>query len=84
MRLQEKINVIALFNSKLGIYQPQYIKWNNRTYRTEQIGQHHKEKFGQVLTHVWSLMASGTHFRVRFNTDTLQWVVEYIQTPDET
>lgn len=76
IKINEKIKVVTLFDPYSRINKPLLLKWNSRTYKITKLGFHHKYKQGRTLMHVFSVTDGSTFFRIRFDTDTLDWVLE--------
>ena len=60
---------------------PKYLIWKGRSHTITQIGLHHLFREGQTLYHIFSVTAGTMFMRLKFNTDTLGWILE--ETEDE-
>lgn len=70
------ISVITIFKPAHII--PKAIYWNSRLYYINKIGYHHQIKHGQTIQHIFSVSNDHLAFRLRLNTQTLQWYLEEI------
>lgn len=57
---------------------PVNVSWNGRDFAVTRVGLHHTFRSGKTLFHIFSVIASGTFFRLSFNTDNLLWRLEEI------
>lgn len=57
---------------------PYKLRWNGRDYFIKKLGYHHKIKEGKTLIHIFSVSADSLAFRLRFNSDTLSWILEEV------
>ena len=76
--IHESIDVIAIFPRGSSRALPKRIKWQGKDYSITELGMHYPQRMGRVLHHIFSVTAGTLFFRLNFNTETLQWVVEEI------
>ena len=76
--INEKISVITLFNHQTNRVTPKKIKWKNKIYPINLIGYHHKYKEGSRLFHIFSVCNKNLFFRIKFDTNSLEWILEEI------
>ncbi len=76
--INEKVSVITVYDRSRGTVIPQKIKWQGRIYDIGKIGYHHKVKEGNKLFHIFSVCNETIAFKLRLDTDTLQWVLEEV------
>lgn len=77
-QLNEPVSVISFYNhtrKRVGLTK---IIWNKREYVVTKIGLHHTYRKGATLYHVFSVIADGLFFRLLLNSESLQWLVEYV------
>lgn len=55
-----------------------WLKWRGRTYKIEKLGLHHTYHLGRVLWHVFSVTGGKMFFRLAFNSENLNWVLEEV------
>ncbi len=67
-------------NKARKMMMPEYMIWRGRTYQFTDIGLHHTTYEGDVLIHIFSMSTSGACFRIFFNTKTLLWTLEGMET----
>jgi hypothetical protein len=58
---------------------PKYVIWKGRSHNVTQIGLHHLYRQGKTLYHIFSVVAGTLFMRLRFDTDTLYWILEEIE-----
>lgn len=78
LRIAEKISVITLFDRTNDHLRPLRISWRNRDYSVTKIGFHHREKRGRILHHIFSVIAGSLFFKLSFDTEHLDWVIEEV------
>lgn len=76
MYINEKVGVVTVYNSSNNSVLPWKIKWNNRVYTTRTVDFHHIHKDEQSLFHLFGVTDGSVFFRLRFNAQTLQWILE--------
>jgi hypothetical protein len=57
---------------------PKYVIWHGRSHTVIKIGFHHVYREGRTLYHIFSVIADTIFMRLKFDTDTLGWVLENI------
>ena len=78
LRLSEKIKVIALFDRSDNHLKPVRLQWRNRPYAITEISFHHREKRGRILFHIFSCVTDTLFFRISFDTENLDWLLEEV------
>lgn len=78
--IHERVDVITIYR-KASVPQvmPYKIKWNGRIYLIKHLGYHHKVKEGKTIIHIFSCSSETLGFRLRFNSDTLSWILEEVE-----
>jgi hypothetical protein len=76
--LNEKVSVITVYNYDTGLVMPKRLKWHGREYTLTQLGYHHRVRYGRTLMHIFHVTDGSTTFRLRFDTDTLHWILEEV------
>lgn len=76
--VNQKVDIIALSRKGRGIVVPIKMRWNNKTYQIRKIGLHHPVREGRVLYHIFECTDGNLSFRLKHNTETLQWQLEAI------
>lgn len=59
---------------------PEFMIWRGRTYQFTSVGLHHTTYDGDILIHLFSMSSSSACFRISFNSKTLLWTLEAIET----
>ena len=77
-RVDEKVSIIFIYDHEKGLAKPFKMQWNKRTYSITKIGYHHKIREGKNLFHIYSVSNQNLAFRLKFDTDTLHWILEEI------
>ncbi len=76
--IQEKVSVLTVYDRSNGLVMPKKMKWQGRLYNIDKIGYHHKVKEGNKLIHIFSVCNQTLAFRLRLDTETLQWTLEEV------
>ncbi|HMS92704.1 MAG TPA: hypothetical protein PKC05_04405 [Candidatus Saccharibacteria bacterium] len=77
-QVDQKVDVLALSRKGRGIVVPLRMRWNSKTYLIKKIGLHHPVREGRVLYHIFECTDGNTFFRLKYNTESLQWSLEKI------
>lgn len=78
MKINAPVSVISSFNHRLRKVEPRKILWKGREYLVNTTGLHHTFREGRTLYHIFSVVAEGTFFRLRLNTENLFWSLDEI------
>ena len=76
--INEKAAVLTVYRPGTGPLTPYKLRWQGRVYRITTIGFHHKVREGRTLFHVFAVACPTLAFRLRLNTETLQWLLEEV------
>jgi hypothetical protein len=71
--INESVSVDLLSNHLKKMAYPWVVNWRGRQYRINKIGLHYTEREGRVLYHIFSVTDGTTFFKLRFDTETLNW-----------
>ncbi|EKE14689.1 MAG: hypothetical protein ACD_12C00338G0002 [uncultured bacterium] len=77
-KLFEKISVILSYNSEKNTTIPYKIRWRLRDYFIKTLAYHHKVREGRELLHIFHVTDGNLDFRIRFNTEDLNWILEEV------
>lgn len=77
-QIDEKIDVLALSRKGRGIVVPIRIRYKQKTYTIKKLGLTHPVREGRVLYHVFEGSDGQLSFRLKHNTESLQWTLEAI------
>lgn len=77
-KVNEKVDVITVYNKLGGKVTPYKIRWNGRDYITTKIGYHHKVRTGRQVFHIFHVCSDTLTFRLRHDPDTLFWLLEEV------
>src|SRR3989344_7065260 len=72
------VSVTLEYNSKLRKVLPKLVHWDGQDYPVVKVGYHHTFREGRTLFHIFSVDTSSLFFRLRLNTDNLNWTLEEI------
>jgi len=73
MTIDEKVTVGIVNNI------PKYVIWKGRSHNITQIGLHHVYREGKTLYHIFSVTSGTLFMRLKFDTDTLGWILEEVE-----
>lgn len=76
--IHEIPSIIAIFNGQTKKFLPWRIKWRGRIYTITTVGLHYSLYEGRVLYHFFTVADDNLFFRLKFNTENLQWILEEI------
>ena len=76
--INQAVDILALSRKGRGIVVPIRMKWNNKTYEIKKIGLRHPVREGRVLYHIFECSDGNLNFRLKHNTESLQWTLEAI------
>ncbi len=71
--INEPVSVTLWSNHTTNKILPYAVYWHGRRYQITTVGFHHQVREGRVLTHIFSVTDGTTHFKLRFDTETLGW-----------
>ncbi len=74
--INEPVEVLAVFKGATVF--PKEILWNGRTYKITRVDMRHEVMQGSTLIHYFSVSDSANHFKLAFNTKSLQWRLEQV------
>lgn len=77
-KINERIDVITIYRKTGALVMPYKLRWNGKEYKITKLGYHHKIKEGKTLIHIFSCSNDSLAFRLRFNSDTLSWILEEV------
>ena len=77
-KIKAPISVILEYDSKLRKVSPRSVHWDGNDYEVTKVGFHHTLREGRTLFHIFSVDTNSLFFRLKLNTDNLQWTLEEI------
>ncbi len=78
--INERVDVITIYKKSNTFHAfPYKLRWNGREHFIKKVGYHHKIKEGKTLIHIFSCSSDTLSFRLRFNSDTLSWILEEVE-----
>jgi hypothetical protein len=77
-KIFEKISVIFSYNAEKNKNFPYKIRWRLRDYFIKKLAYHHKVRQGRELLHIFHVTDGNLDFRIRFNTEDLNWILEEV------
>lgn len=72
------VSVTLDYNAQLRQVIPKTIIWSGKCYTIQKVGFHHTFREGRTLIHIFSVDSPTLFFRLRLDTDNLQWTLEEI------
>lgn len=81
--MSEKVSVTSVFDSKKAEMRPVHVIWHGNVYEIKQVGLHHTIRVGNVLHHVFGVVAGELFMRLNLNTKTLHWTLEEAEGSDQ-
>lgn len=76
--VNERISVVMVFDRMKNSVMPHKLRWHGRDYLINRMTYHHKIRKGRVVYHVFHVTDGWLDFRLSFDTDSLQWVLEEV------
>lgn len=70
--------MVLSYDSKVRRAVPRRILWEGKIYEIVKIGLHHTFREGQTLFHIFSVESPTLFFRLKLNTQNLEWTLEEI------
>jgi hypothetical protein len=77
-KISAPISVVTDYDHHTRQFKPIKVTWEGRDYPILKIGLHHTYRDGRTLYHIFSALGQNLFFKLAFNTDTLQWMLEEI------
>ncbi len=77
-QVNDKIDVLSLSRKGQGIVVPLRFSWKNKIYNIKKLGLTHPIREGRVLYHIFEGTDGNTFFRLKYDTENLQWLLESI------
>ncbi len=76
--INEKVSVVSSYNRENGAVAPRKMRWQGRDYIIKQVSYHHKIREGRKLLHIFHGTDGISDFKLKLDTDSLQWTLEEI------
>ncbi len=76
--IKEKVSVITAYDRMKGSVMPRKMRWQGRDYLFTKLTYHHKIREGRTILHIFHVTDGCEDFRLRLDTDSLQWVLEEV------
>ena len=76
--VNQKVDVISSYNCLRGLVMPLKIKWHDRVYHVHKLGYYHRRRQGQIIQHIFHVTDGNLDFKLRFNTEDLNWILEEV------
>lgn len=74
----EPVSVISSYNQEKNRTVPYRIRWQRRDYFVKKITYYHKVREGRTLLHIFHVTDNNLDFRLRFNAEDLNWILEEV------
>jgi len=76
--INEKVSVLLLYSRERHLTMPCKLRWQGRDYVITKLGYHHSVREGRKLLHKFAVSTGALDFRLSFDTETLEWVLEEV------
>lgn len=76
--IHEKVSVVSVFNHLNGFVMPKKMRWQGRDYVMRQFAYHHRVREGRNIIHIFHVSDGDQDYRLRLDTETLQWTLEEV------
>ncbi|MBI5127342.1 hypothetical protein HZA76_02700 [Candidatus Roizmanbacteria bacterium] len=80
----EKVSVISSYNHEENKVAPYKMRWRLRDYFIKKVAYHHKIREGRNLFHIFHVSDGNLDFRLKFDTENLNWVLEEVSDGNST
>lgn len=77
-KIFEKVSVISSYNTEKNKVIPYKIRWQLRDYFIKKLNYYHKVREGRSLQHIFHVTDGNLDFRLRLNSENLEWTLEEI------
>ena len=77
-RVFEIVRVVGSYNHEKNRYIPYKMRWRMRDYFIKRLAYHHKVREGRTLFHIFHVTDGNLDFRIRFDTESLNWTLEEV------
>ena len=74
-KINEKVSVITVYNREKKTVRPLKVRWHGREYEITKTGYIWKEWEGRTRIHCFAVSTSAMAFKLRLNTETLEWLL---------
>ena len=74
----EKVSVISSYNQEKNSFTIYKMGWRKRDYFIKRMAYHHKVREGRDLFYIFHVTDDNLDFRVRFDTENLEWILEEV------
>ncbi|MCL4364576.1 hypothetical protein M1328_05060 [Patescibacteria group bacterium] len=74
----EKVSVLSLYNHEKNRFIPYKMRWRLRDYFIKRLAYHHKIREGRNLFHIFYVSDGNLDFKIRFDAESLNWILEEI------
>ncbi len=77
-KLFEKVSVISSYSHEKNRFILYKIRWRLRDYFIKKLAYHHKIREGRELLHIFHVTDGNLDFKLQFNTENLNWILEEV------
>lgn len=74
----EKVSVVSSYNQEKDNFTIYKMGWRKREYFIKRMAYHHKVREGRNLFHIFHVTDDNLDFRIRFDTENLEWILEEV------
>lgn len=76
--INEKVSVVSSYNHEQNRFIPYKIRWRLREYFIKKLAYYHKIHEGRNLIHIFHVTDGNLDFRLRLDSENLDWTLEEI------
>jgi hypothetical protein len=77
-KVNETISVITVFDKDKKTNIPYKIRWNNQVYKISKLAYYHQIRDGQKIQHIYHVTDGRIDFRLRLDSQNLNWFLEEV------
>lgn len=77
--INEKVSVLVYYDRDKVTVMPLKVKWQGRVYRIDKIGMQYPVRQGRKLLHYFAVITTDkTSFKLKYDTETMHWILEEV------
>lgn len=76
--INERVSVITKYDRDSGAVMPVKMRWQAKDYLIQKLGYYHKIREGRTIQHIFHVTDGSIDFRLKHNSDTLNWILEQV------
>jgi hypothetical protein len=76
--INEKVSVITHYDRNSGQVMPKKMRWQGRDYLLTELTYRYKKREGRNIVHVFHVTDGSMDFKLRLNSENLDWTLEEV------